>query len=151
MKLFACICVVFLLQSILSCGHGLNCDSLPMPKSYVVYFLQNGEEINIDGKLDDYAWQEVSRSDRFIGKYAYRYSCELAPVPPRTIESDAVLWSCSWHLQHDFSAHNAHAHFHFLIFTNFGQETRDQAKWPSIIIFIFLKQGSYIIISYVDQ
>ena len=82
MKLFACICVVFLLQSILSCGQGLNCDSLPMPKSYVVYFLQNGEKINIDGKLDDNAWQEVSRSDRFIGKYAYRITGTQLSSPP---------------------------------------------------------------------
>ncbi|XP_063958065.1 uncharacterized protein LOC129264910 [Lytechinus pictus] len=65
MKLFCSICVAFILQSIKSC-HGIDCESLPIPKSYIVYALKNGEKINIDGRLDDNAWKEVTRSDTFI-------------------------------------------------------------------------------------
>ncbi|XP_072163206.1 uncharacterized protein [Diadema setosum] len=42
------------------------CDDLPMPKTYVVYILQNGEQITVDGKLDEPAWTNVGPTDRFV-------------------------------------------------------------------------------------
>jgi hypothetical protein len=39
--------------------------SLPFPKSYVVYHLSLGEEITVDGKLDEKAWEEVDWTQTF--------------------------------------------------------------------------------------
>ena len=41
--------------------------SLPFPKSYVVYHLSLGEEITVDGKLDEKAWEEVDWTQTFTG------------------------------------------------------------------------------------
>lgn len=51
----------------------VNCFSsecvLPFPRSYVVYHLSEQESIEIDGKLDEKAWEHVSWTEDFIGDY----------------------------------------------------------------------------------
>ena len=42
---------------------------VPFPRSYVVYHLSDHEFIKVDGKLDDEAWDSVSWTEDFIGKY----------------------------------------------------------------------------------
>ena len=44
---------------------------LPFPRSYVVYHLDEQESIDVDGKLDDKAWNRVSRTEDFIGKHLF--------------------------------------------------------------------------------
>ena len=41
----------------------------PFPRSYVVYHLNDHEVIDVDGKLDDKAWNSVSWTEDFIGEY----------------------------------------------------------------------------------
>eukprot|EP00118_Oscarella_pearsei_P009127 m.50743 g.50743 ORF g.50743 m.50743 type:complete len:180 (+) comp34091_c0_seq5:21-560(+) len=43
-----------------------SCDSLPFPKSYVVYSLAPTEKIVVDGILDEPAWKTVSWTEDFI-------------------------------------------------------------------------------------
>ena len=43
--------------------------TLPFPRSYVVYHLSDREVIDVDGKLDDSAWDSVSCTEDFIGKF----------------------------------------------------------------------------------
>ena len=43
--------------------------TLPFPRSYVVYHLSDREVIEVDGKLDDSAWDSVSWTEDFIGKF----------------------------------------------------------------------------------
>ncbi|XP_038078391.1 uncharacterized protein LOC119745833 [Patiria miniata] len=50
----------------------VTCDTLPLPRTYVVYRLQPGEVIEVDGKLVDKAWTEISPTEPFVdiqGKY----------------------------------------------------------------------------------
>ena len=42
--------------------------TLPFPRSYVVYHLNEHEAIDVDGKLDDEAWDSVSWTEDFIGE-----------------------------------------------------------------------------------
>ena len=51
------------------------CNSYKLPRTYNVYHL-NGKQINIDGRLDDEAWQEVSWSEKFVDMRS-----ELYPAP----------------------------------------------------------------------
>lgn len=43
-----------------------SCNSEDLPRTYISYHL-NGKSINIDGKLDEPAWEEVSWTDSFMG------------------------------------------------------------------------------------
>ena len=43
--------------------------TLSFPRSYLVYHLNDGEVIDVDGKLDDSAWNSVSWTEDFIGKF----------------------------------------------------------------------------------
>lgn len=42
--------------------------TLPFPRRYVVYHLNEHEAIDVDGKLDDEAWDSVSWTEDFIGE-----------------------------------------------------------------------------------
>ena len=42
---------------------------LPFPRSYVVYHWNEQEGIHVDGKLDEEAWDSVSWTEDFIGKF----------------------------------------------------------------------------------
>ena len=42
---------------------------LTFPRSYVVYHLKEQEAIDVDGKLDEEAWESVSWTEDFIGKW----------------------------------------------------------------------------------
>lgn len=44
---------------------------LPFPRSYVVYHLDEQESIDVDGKLDDKAWNCVSWTEDFIGEHVF--------------------------------------------------------------------------------
>ena len=41
------------------------CNSYRLPRTYNAYHL-NGQQINIDGRLDDAAWQEVPWTENFV-------------------------------------------------------------------------------------
>lgn len=41
---------------------------LPFPRAYVAYHLGEGETINVNGKLDERAWDMVGWTEDFVGK-----------------------------------------------------------------------------------
>ena len=49
-----------------------SCDSYRLPRTYNAYHL-NGKQINIDGRLDDAAWQEVPWSEKFVDMRSVLY------------------------------------------------------------------------------
>ncbi|XP_071784889.1 uncharacterized protein [Asterias amurensis] len=42
------------------------CGTLPLPRTYIVYRLEPGEVIYVDGKLDDDAWTNVAPTEPFV-------------------------------------------------------------------------------------
>ena len=46
------------------------CGTLPLPRTYIVYRLEPGEVIHVDGKLDDDAWTNVAPTEPFVGVYS---------------------------------------------------------------------------------
>jgi len=49
-----------------------RCASGGLPRNYIAYHL-NGKTVNIDGRLDDPAWQEVPWTETFMGTYIVLY------------------------------------------------------------------------------
>jgi len=49
-----------------------RCTSGGLPRTYTAYHL-NGKTVNIDGRLDDPAWQEVPWTETFMGTYTVLY------------------------------------------------------------------------------
>jgi len=47
-----------------------GCANGGLPRTYIAYHL-NGQTVNIDGQLDDPAWQEVPWTETFMGRYLH--------------------------------------------------------------------------------
>ena len=58
-------------KSELHACQAVTCD-LSYPVSYVVYHL-GGATINVDGKLDDEAWKNTPKIDKFVSKSLLNY------------------------------------------------------------------------------
>lgn len=61
------ICTVLVFVLCADC-YPSECD-LTFPRNYVVYHLKKQEAIDVDGKLDEEAWDSVSWTEDFIGKW----------------------------------------------------------------------------------
>ena len=44
-----------------------TCNGYELPQTYIAYHL-NGANIDMDGQLDDQAWQDVPWTSSFVGK-----------------------------------------------------------------------------------
>ena len=60
------LCTSYLLSGEMEACRAASCQ-VDLPRVYVVYKLEKGH-IDIDGKLDERAWQDVAWTESFVGR-----------------------------------------------------------------------------------